>query len=293
MPYQTRYKQKLLETFDYVIQFLNAHNLRWFCCYGTLIGAIRHKGLIPWDDDIDICMPKEDYDRLRLIKDEMEKDHYRFLSLADNGYYCAHSKVIDSDTTIWEREHYPFMSGVFVDIFPLYFIDSCQDIEKTIKDYQALYLECRRTIKKIPFKTFLKSLFVDHDRVWREFIKNRISYPSYKHEYFLNRFLNFEKQLNQENGEYAICLSLLAYGAKEIMKASYFSDYIEMPFEGLNVRVPIGYHEYLTQLYGDYMTPPPVEKRESKHDMLYVNLNEGLSISEVKKRMKKGETKVF
>ena len=82
MPYQTRYKQKLLETFNYVIQFLNAHNLRWFCCYGTLIGAIRHKGLIPWDDDIDICMPKEDYDRLKLIKDEMEKDHYRFLSLA-------------------------------------------------------------------------------------------------------------------------------------------------------------------------------------------------------------------
>ena len=293
--YRSKYNKIMLDTFRYLVDFLNAHNLRWFCSYGTLIGAVRHQGLIPWDDDIDICMPKDDFDRLVSIKDEIENNsHYRIVSILDKGYYYAIGKIIDTNTTLWEDEIYPFITGVYVDIFPLYkTLYTGDKLIETRKNFESLYISCIRTVKKIPFKSFFRSLFVDHSRVWREYIINKIVYPKYRHNYFLKKFKEYDNQLNNNTGDSALCYACFEY--KEVTKAEYYSGYLEVPFEDFKVKIPIGYHEILSNIYGDYMTPPPVDKRKSRHNSMryYINLKEGLTISEAKKRIKKGERQLY
>ena len=294
--YQEKYKSLLINTFKFVVEFLNSHNLRWFCCYGTLLGAVRHKGIIPWDDDIDICMPKEDFEKLRTIKDEIEKDHYKFVTLADKGYHYAIGQIFDTNTTLWEYEAYPFIKGVYVDIFPLYRTELAgEQLAESKRIFKYRFISTLRTVKQIPFTAFMKSFFIDHDRKWREFIINLFFYPRYTYKYHYNKFKKYDDQLNMDKGDTVLSYPSWEYGDKDLMDYSYFSDYIEVPFEDFTVRIPVGYHDYLTQIYGDYMTPPPIEKRGPKHDDLryYINLNEGLSLAEVKKRMKRGEKKVF
>lgn len=291
-----KYKSILLTTFKYVIDFLSTHKLRWFVCGGTLLGAIRHNGIIPWDDDVDICMPKDDFDQLLALKHELLKDNYRLLSLTDQGYYYAHCKIINTTTTLWERECYPYITGVFVDIFPIYQTDLSKDkIIERMNTFKSLFVSYTRTIKRIPFNDFLRSLLIDHTRVWREYLINKIYYPPKKSAYHFKQYQQYEKILNQKEGESSICYSAFKYGEKEIMKTSYYDDFIVTPFEYFTVRVPIGYHYYLTQLYGDYMVLPPENERVEEHRELryYINLKEGLSIREVKRRLKRGEREVF
>ena len=294
--YQDKYNRILLDTFRFLVEFLDTHNLRWFVYGGTCIGAVRHHGLIPWDDDVDICMPKEDFDKLFSLKKELEKNHYKLVSLADEGYYYAHCKFIDTDTTLWEHEWYPFLTGVFVDIFPIYTTElKGEALKESMHTYRSLFNKCMRTVKRIPFKSFLKSLFVKHDRIFLEYIINKISYPHFKYRKALKQFNEYESKLDMKRGETSLCYSSFKYGEKEILKTAYFADYIEMPFEDFKVRVPSGYHEYLTQVFGDYMTPPSEDKRVVEHGDLryYINLNEGLKLSEVRERIKKGEREVY
>ena len=294
--YQEKYNSLLINTFKYVVEFLNSHNLRWFCCYGTLLGAVRHKGRIPWDDDIDICMPKEDFEKLRTIKDEIEKDHYKFVSLADKGYHYAIGQIFDTNTTLWEREVYPFIKGVYVDIFPLYRTELAGErLADSKRMFKYRFISTIRTVKQIPFTAFMRSFFIEHDRKWREFIINLLFYPRFTYKYYYNKFKKYDDQLNMDKGETVLSYPSWEYGDKDLMDYRYFSDYIEVPFEDFTVRIPVGYHDYLTKIYGDYMTPPPIEKRGPKHDDLryYINLNEGLSLAEVKKRIKRGEKKVY
>lgn len=295
--YSAKYKRIMLNTFKYLVNFLNTHNLRWYCSYGTLIGAVRDHGLIPWDDDIDICMPKDDFDKLISIKDELERgSHYKILSLSNKGYYYAIGKIIDTKTTLWEYEVYPLITGVYVDIFPLYRTNlSRNDLIETMIKYRSLYISYLRSLKRIPFKAFLKSLLVDHSRVWREYLINKVLYPRYRSNHFLKELNDYDNLLNMNHGDSALCYAGFVSNYKGIVKMAYYSDYLEVPFEDFLVRIPIGYHEILSQIYGDYMSPPPVEMRVSKHSDLrfYINLNEGLSLSEVKKRIKEGEHQVY
>lgn len=293
---QDKYNRILLDTFRFLIEFLEAHGLRWFVYGGTCIGAVRDKGLIPWDDDVDICMPKEDLDTLFTLRDELEKSHYKLVSPSDKGYDYAHCKLIDTDTTLWEEEWYPFITGVFVDIFPIYTTElQGKELKESMLKYRSLFQNCLRTVKRIPFKSFLKSLFIKHDRIWIEYLINKIRYPHSKFKAAFTKFHEYESRLDMKHGETALCYSSFKYGEKEILKSEYFSDYIEMPFEDFNVRVPVGYHEYLSQVFGDYMTPPPEDKRVVEHSYLryYINLNEGLTLAEVKKRIKMGEREVY
>ena len=292
---QEKYKSILLSTFKYVIDFLEAHNLKWFVCAGTLLGAIRHQGMIPWDDDIDICMPKDDYDKLIAIKEELIKDNYKLLSLSNPGYYCTSCKIVNTNTTLWERERYPFIIGVFIDIFPIYQTDlPQQNLIERINKCDSLFVSYLRTIKRIPFHEFLQSLFVDHSRVWREYIINKLSF-SRKRTFYLEQFNKYEQQLHMGKGENSVFYYAFGGGEKLIRKTSWYDDYIMKPFEDFSVRVPVGYHHDLTLSYGDYMTPPPEKERVETHKDLryYINLNEGLTLAEVKRRIKRGEREVY
>ena len=109
-------KKLLIETFKSLVSYLESHNYNWFVAYGTLLGTIRHKGMIPWDDDIDIIMPRADFERLLSERDMISKeDHYSIIAPGDENYYLTFGKYYDNQTTLWEYEHYPTLFGVYVD----------------------------------------------------------------------------------------------------------------------------------------------------------------------------------
>ena len=114
------FKQKILQTFKFTKKILERHNLKYIACGGTVLGAVRHQGFIPWDDDIDIYMPREDYNKFIQLNSESEKEGYQIVSVEHSyGYYLPFAKVIDNNTTIWELKEIPYLIGVYVDIFPL------------------------------------------------------------------------------------------------------------------------------------------------------------------------------
>ena len=123
-----------LEILKYVHEFCEKNDIKYFINYGTLIGAVRHKGFIPWDDDIDICMFRKDYEKfIELFSKDEGK--YKILSLeSSDKYYNNFIKVIDSKTKIEDERNYKtYDSGIFIDIFPMDFFDDLSLVEKTYK----------------------------------------------------------------------------------------------------------------------------------------------------------------
>lgn len=283
--FQQIFKNKLIETYKLATKFLDKHNLRWYGAYGTVLGAVRHKGIIPWDDDIDIYMPREDYNKLINLKSELEKNSLKYVSCyTDKNYFRPFAKITNTNTTIWERARFPFVFGIYIDIFPL---DTINEIFPAVKMQHKLWLNYQNSItySNLPDlkKLTLSPLVCSCKRI----ILGNKKYIQKK----LQQFIDNDSIINQrEDSSYYI------YSASSqlvLLPKQWFDKIIEIPFEDTTIKIPDEYDEYLTLLYGDYMTPPPINKRISNHHHMYINLQEGLSIEEVRKRMKKGETCVY
>ena len=116
----TEIKQVELGILDYIVDICNKYNLIYYLSYGTLIGAIRHKGFIPWDDDIDISMPRDDYEKfLKITSSGQINSKYKCLVPLVDGYYYEFAKVIDTSTIVEDVSVQSTENGVWVDIFPL------------------------------------------------------------------------------------------------------------------------------------------------------------------------------
>ena len=146
---------KLIDTFKELVDFLENNNLNYCLACGTMLGAIRHKGLIPWDDDIDIYMPRSDYNKLLTLKDEMKNTNLDFLSLSNTkNYYKAFAKVINKNTTILEGEYMPILSGVWIDIFPLDLTTKgAQYFTRQHKTFKAKFAVYDRGLRKYKWTT--------------------------------------------------------------------------------------------------------------------------------------------
>lgn len=278
-----RFKRKLLETFSFTIDFLNRHNLKWFVGGGTCIGTIRHKGLIPWDDDIDIFMPRDDYNRLLSVQAELDGTNYELISWNKGYEPYPFAKVVDKSTTLWELKCLPSVIGVFVDIFPMDISDKDPVLlEKQIRQYDRYLFLYKSSISEYSFRDLLHIFGHKHLRL---FICGVLYFFTHRRkEYFYNKIKSLDKEHDCKIGEYYVLFSAcFAYKyRKEIFKKAWFDDYILMPFEGIEVRMPIGYDAYLSHVYGDYMQLPPEKNRETRHYHYYMNLDERKSIADIR-----------
>lgn len=292
------YKRKLLDTFRFLVDYLNKKKLRWWCAYGTIIGAIRHRGLIPWDDDIDIWMPRYDYEKLlsmqkELLEDSLGRYGVEHVTISPN-YGVRFAKVMDLTTTIQSKRFVPFISGVFVDVFPL---DSSDDNTDVI----------------LAYKKRVNKAWNNYFEYFRHFYLIDIAEAGFSASFLINALKTNLK--NNEKAKHNALMKALEcegefktntfekcdhsfsvfgfYNERDIFQTQWFNGYNEVVFEDLLVKIPTGYNDLLTHIYGDYMTPPPIEKRTPRHKPYYINLKERLTIQEVACRVKAGETVVF
>lgn len=276
---EKKLKSQLLETFKFTVDFLNKNNLTWWVAYGTAIGTVRHKGLIPWDDDIDIMMPRDDYNKLLLLRKELEDTNYRIASLDDDGYYCPYAKLYDNRTTVWEVKRFPFLIGVWVDIFPMDLSNGIQKFEReSVAKFSKKVNHFEKSIAAYTVSDFC-SMFKEHHfkTVFDSFV-SLICYRPFK-KYYVARLKDFIAEIQKQTGD-----NYILYYKDSVVRSypkSYFNKTLVMPFEDFLVKIPAHYHEILTVEYGDYMTPPPIHKRNSTHNQFYVSLSERLQISDI------------
>lgn len=286
MNYEKLLKEKVFKTYEFTAELCRQHNLRFYACGGTMLGAVRHHDMIPWDDDIDIYMPRNDYEKFLELRESVKEDGYDMVSISDEGYYLPYAKLIDTTTTLWEYPQYSCLIGVFIDIFPLDTYE-CSDI-----DIYRHQIKCRNA--------FSRYVMMGESNVW-QMLKRHISRYHLKRaailllgkfvglflrKHQLRKFFYLSSELTCDDGTKCVCNT---QWEGKIFKTEWFDDCIDMSFGSTTIPVPRQYDEYLTLLYGDYMQLPPKNQRVSQHFREYLNLRERLTMKEVKKRIAQGK----
>lgn len=225
--------------------FCLANDIRYWVCGGTLLGTIRHKGFIPWDDDIDIFMPWDDY--RRFIREFQDKGKYSLISPenVDRGsFYGLFSKIFDDRTMVMEKEPIVrFVHPVAVDVFPL--IGMPEEKAERHRFFQR-YNELMRQITE-------------------DFYLRNGDYGVYNRWYSAQE--EFLKEYDFDRSDFVGVLGT-GYGERDWTSRSVYDVTKRLSFEDIEVNVPAGYQEYLDNLYGkDWMELPPEEKRKSHHEM--------------------------
>ena len=251
-------KEIELELLKRFHSFCVENNIRYFISHGTLLGAIRYKGFIPWDDDVDVLVPRADYDRL--MADFTDHDNIRLVSFErDPRYRFPFAKLCDM--TIIKDESgidngVPL--GLSLDVFPLDTWDPNPiKAEQEARQLQKLIKGLSLSKLKVPNASTTLKRAVQGALI----IASKLRSPGY----FLNRIVQMSCREDQKGSAYLGCKCWCIYGSREIIPAEVFSDTVEVVFEGYRFPAPAGYDAYLRSLYGDYPKDPPPEKQKTHH----------------------------
>ena len=286
------YKRKIIEVAKAFDSFCNKYDLRYFGIAGTAIGALRHGGIIPWDDDIDVIMPRPDYERfLELVPKYLPKD-YDVLNYRNTpGFPTSFSKMCDANTSLIGDSRLRCVVGAFVDIFPLDGLPDFSTEEERVEYFKRIFKQ-RQIAEAVSEHYYVSDL--THSIYHLDFKRVKHVLLSHYH-HLLNHnvlFKEWEREIMKPDYEKA---NYVAYfgtfrGPKVISPKEWFDDYYYVDFEDFAIRMPIGINRYLTQVYGDYMTPPPEDKRVLLHSYYYLNLEKRLSYEEAIKDLNKSSS---
>lgn len=246
-----------LTTLDRFRAAINKENLRYFLHYGSLIGAVRHQGMIPWDDDIDVAMLRIDYDRMEKIDWSSWGLQILWPKNRDDCPY-PFAKIFDTSTKLQELMDFPVHElGVGIDVFPIDAASS-HTIIRTYERYLIKFLIATLSIKIIKGRSDRNQIKNGILNVGK-FLFKPISAGSLTKK--IDRVAsNHNRKANSMFG-----CRIGPYGDRELSAYDVFSSNVQKLFENREVHCPIGFHDLLTKVYGDYMTPPAETKRTSHH----------------------------
>lgn len=273
---QEKVREIQLKLAQHVLEVCQQHGLRVWADWGTLLGAVRHQGFIPWDDDIDLMMMRDDYEALMKLADTEFKAPFFLQSFhTERGYYRGHAQVrYDGTAAILPADlHQPFHQGIFVDIFVYDNIPDdldCAGWQHSLRTARWA-LKCLQTAQ---YGQGAKALLakaicgiVGHKRLYRLFERQ------------------FTKWDAQETQRIACPTFDWRQVARTARERAWYRETIMLPFEQMELPAPVDYDKVLTALYGaDYMTP-----RQDSSGHGEVILDAEHDYREVLKRMKNGE----
>ena len=250
---QKEIQLNILESF---VNFCNENHIQYSLGGGTLLGAVRHNGYIPWDDDIDVMMPRKDYE---VFLTKYKNNNFEILDYETvKDYYYPFAKIVDKRTKLIEHnyKHIEKM-GIYIDVFPIDYLPSNSNkIAKIFSKY-------KKYDKAITFYRTEGSI-KNSTSVLKKILKI-ITYCYYKNRLICKMYIKKMNNLGlKEKSEYVACISG-RYLEKEIMPATYIENYVDASFERLKCKIPSGYDLYLTKHYGNYMELPPKEKQIAGH----------------------------
>ena len=238
------------------------HQIKICMFAGTLLGTIRHKGFIPWDDDIDVCMTRAEYEKLLAISEKAFKYPYFFqTALSDRSYFFGYARLRNSLTTgyITEYQSDDYNQGIFIDIFVL---DGYVDDEAAFT-------------KQIQKRTFLTN-FADLYGMRKAGVRLSNFYVGHLVKTFLCKIIPYQQvvkayhknlsKYNSETNRLALLTHPVPFIRKYWCKKEDLEHLVYMPFENIQVPVPSNYDEVLKTIYGNYMAYPPVNERGAWHE---------------------------
>lgn len=261
---------------DELVRICDKHNINYFLIGGTLIGAIRHKGFIPWDDDIDIGMLRSDYDKfIEVCKSEIDPQKF-FLQIPETDSKSADFEIarlrLNNTKIVQEhRKNLKTHEGFFVEIFPY---DSLPDSNFKAFFYSYYFKLLKRIVGiRMGYKYKLKNLF-NRSIVYTIVFFSRLIPLSVLYK----KVANYHLRYNKSDSKKVFLLGGAYDYKKETHARKTVNEYDYLEFEGKNYRVPKNYDLFLTEQYGNYMQLPPESERINKHPVAILDFGEYESI---------------
>ena len=237
----------------------NEYGLHYYIYDGTMLGAVRHGGFIPWDDDLDIAMPREDYEMFIQHANEWLPTPYEFVSFElDHTYPLPFGKVQDSSTTLIERPHLPYLGGVYIDVFPIDGVPS-----------NALL----RRWHLVGYDVLKKAIYMAYRDPYRHGKGLSSLIPLFCRKVLGQKRLQFavRKWLRKYSFAGSELVCVFDDGFHGVIPKTVLGKPTSVSFEGVDVEGVEQADAYLTHMYGDYMTPPS-EDNQRQHCFYYLDL---------------------
>lgn len=274
---QDQLKECLLEMLRDFIRICEKYSLCYMLGGGSALGAIRHKGFIPWDDDLDIMMPREDYNKfIEIFKLEMSEQYYLYVPNSEYDISNTFMKIIKKDTRIVDIYNVkaPFYQGVWLDIFPIENTPSNENVRKLKGVFLDMIAFIAVSVYMYKFRNkFMKTQFSKNSKqkiVYRSRLLVGAVFGVIGYKAWYNRYDKIA-QTNKGGNMWTIPTGRKHY-IGEVQEKSVFIPTQKAVFEGVEVNLPNNVDRYLKNLYGDYTKIPPIEKRE-RHFIIEFKVN--------------------
>ena len=245
----------ILDMFFEFERVCKKYSLTYYPIGGFLLGAIRHKGYIPWDDDLDVVMPRNDYEKFLQLKDEFKAPYFFQIPETDEGYFYGMAKIRNSNTTALNQKfkYQGFNQGIWFSVFALDNWNLEGGEERFMKIKKNL-IDCSTYMRK-------SNPFLDEkDKARIQELGDRDPYQAYLE---VQRLAS--EFCHEETTHVALATCTVYKYEKNVFEKKDFETIIPWKFEGFDILVPAGYDSILKTIYGDYMQFPPVENRGNWH----------------------------